>query len=208
VSGFKFTNNWFEQTAKAVWDELLPKLNPRKVLEIGSYEGASACYLIDKLASQNDIELHCVDTWAGGVEHTADETDMSKVEGRFLHNISLATQQAKYNVELYVHKEPSDLCLAKLLARGERSSFDFIYVDGSHQAPDVLSDAVLGFKLLRTGGVMVFDDYLWFEDLPGGRDPLRSPKPAIDAFVNLNIRKLEITAENGAQQITIMKTAK
>ena len=70
--------------------------------------------------------------------------------------------------------------------------FDFIYIDGSHQAPDVLSDAVLGFKLLKIGGVMAFDDYIWQEDLPTGKDPLRCPKPGIDAFVNINMRKLDI----------------
>ena len=39
---------------------------------------------------------------------------------------------------------------------------------------------------------MAFDDYLWSEDLPDGRDLLRCPKPAIDAFVNLNFRKLQL----------------
>ena len=63
---------------------------------------------------------------------------------------------------------------------------------GSHQAPDVLSDAVLSFSLLREGGVIAFDDYLWAEDMSYGRDPLRCPKPAIDAFINIYFRKVEV----------------
>jgi len=36
---------------------------------VGSYEGASACYLIDRLAVRHELELHCVDHWRGGIEH-------------------------------------------------------------------------------------------------------------------------------------------
>lgn len=41
------------------------------------------------------------------------------------------------------------------------NAFDFYYVDGSHVAPDVMADAVLGWRLLKPGGIMVFDDYEW-----------------------------------------------
>ncbi len=44
-------------------------VSPRRVLEVGSYEGASACYLIDRLAVRHELELHCVDHWRGGIEH-------------------------------------------------------------------------------------------------------------------------------------------
>ena len=70
--------------------------------------------------------------------------------------------------------------------------FDFIYVDGSHQAPDVLFDAVMSFKLLRKNGVIAFDDYLWFENLPHGKDLNRCPKPAIDAFTSIFYNKVNI----------------
>ena len=86
----------------------------------------------------------------------------------------------------------TETALAELLAADKQPTMDLVYVDGSHQAADVLVDAVLGFKLLKVGGVIAFDDYLWSEALPSGRDPLRCPKPAIDAFVNLNFRKLEV----------------
>ncbi|MCB2082020.1 MAG: class I SAM-dependent methyltransferase [Hyphomicrobiales bacterium] len=192
---YQFTNSWFDLTAKPIWDQLIPKVRPKRILEIGSYEGASACYLIHTLAPQQDIELYCVDSWAGGVEHQAGEAaaaDMEAVEQRFHHNTQLAIQNAHYTVTLVPRKGFSDVCLNQLLHEGKRGYFDFIYVDGSHQAPDVLCDAVLGFKLLKVGGYMVFDDYLWNENLPYGKDPIRSPKIAVDAFVNVNIRKLNI----------------
>lgn len=189
---YQFTNNWFDAAAKPVWSTLIPQLNPTRLLEIGSYEGASSCFLIQTLGAHKPIELHCVDTWEGGIEHQDGGVNMHSVEQRFQHNTSLAITQSKNTIQLVTHKGMSDMTLAKLLAEGKMGYFDFIYIDGSHQAPDVLCDAIMSFKLLRNNGVMVFDDYLWQETLPNGTDPIRCPKPAIDAFTNIFCRKLKI----------------
>ena len=84
---YKFTNTWFESTAKNTWYKVFPQIKPRKILEVGSYEGASACYMVEKMAKDVPIELHCVDTWEGGVEYQsggAVESDMQSVEKRFI----------------------------------------------------------------------------------------------------------------------------
>jgi predicted O-methyltransferase YrrM len=202
---YQFTNGWFEAAARRVWDQLIPSVNPGLVLEIGSYEGAATCYLIDRSDPSARLVIHCVDTWAGGLEHKDMAVDMPLVEQRFDHNVRLALS-ARPLATVVKHKAPSDLALAKLLAEEGPGRFDFVYVDGSHQAADVLCDAVLGFRLLRVGGVMVFDDYLWTEALPGGVDPLRCPKPAIDAFTTLHWRQLEIFRAP-LYQLYVRKTA-
>ena len=194
-NGIDFTTSWFAAGAKAVWDQLLPEINPTRILEIGSYEGASACYLIDRLGRDKSLEIHCVDSWEGGVEHGeggSAQANMADVESRFRRNVAAAIAASPHPVDLIVRKGRSDLEMAKLLAEGAAGTFDFVYIDGSHQAPDVLCDAVLGFRLLRANGVIAFDDYLWQESLPYGVDPLRCPKPAIDAFTNLYARKIQI----------------
>lgn len=192
---YNFTNNWFDVVAKPNWDSLIPLLNPTRILEIGSFEGASTCYLINKLALFKDVEIHCVDTWEGGIEHQelgGSATNMSAVEMRFKNNTKKAIQEAKNKVELTIHKGFSDMILSKLLSDGKQNYFDFVYVDGSHQSPDVLCDALLSFRLLNIKGLIAFDDYLWQEDLSYGVDPIRCPKPAIDAFTNIYCRKLKI----------------
>lgn len=42
-----------------------------------------------------------------------------------------------------------------------RQTFDLVYIDGSHVTLDVLVDACLSWKILRPGGIMIFDDCLW-----------------------------------------------
>ena len=95
----------------------------------------------------------------------------------------------------------------KLITKGDKfyfSDFDFIYIDGSHQAPDVLYDALLSFRLLRVGGIMVFDDYLWAENIGFEHDPIRCPKPAIDAFTNIYCRKV-LTLTQPLYQLYVQK---
>ena len=116
---------------------------------------------------------------------------MPEVEPRFRHNTGIALEKAANHVTLEVHRGYSDVELAKLLANGMQNYFDFIYVDGSHQAPDVLLDALLSFKLLRVGGLIGFDDYQWFDPLAPG-DILRSPKLAVDVFTNVYRKKVQM----------------
>jgi len=191
---YLFTNSWFDRH-KAVWGPLLTELSPARILEVGSYEGNSTTYLIETLASQRDVEIHCIDSWEGGIEHKeggSAAADMTGVEARFHHNLKVARSRASHEASITICKGLSNTQLPKLLAEGKQGYFDFIYIDGSHQAPDVLLDAVLGFELLRAQGIIVFDDYLWQEPLAGGVDPIRCPKIAIDAFVNIYCRKLRV----------------
>ncbi|WP_448573268.1 class I SAM-dependent methyltransferase [Trichothermofontia sp.] len=192
----EFTNDWFLVSAKSNWDQLLPQLQPKRILEIGSYEGASTCYLIRTLSSMVDsLEIYCIDTWEGGIEHHRGgivEADMPSVERRFKANTEIEIQGSSCPVNLVCYKEKSITALSKLIAQGMSGYFDFIYIDGSHQTPDVLSDAVLAFQLARKGGLIAFDDYLWSEHSVEARDILRCPKSAIDAFVNIFFRKVTI----------------
>ena len=188
-SGYEFTNDWFGQNIP-VWDQLIPRFQPTKFLEIGSYEGRSTCYLIEKFAALGRIEIHCIDTWEGGVEH--DKSTMSDVERRFDKNTALANQKTNNQALITKHKKYSNLALADLIAARQLLKFDVVYVDGSHQAPDVLMDCVMSFQLLRSGGLMIFDDYIWTMEALGKQDAFNMPKPAIDAFLNIFQRKMQI----------------
>ena len=80
--------------------------------------------------------------------------------------------------------------LADLIA--QRKTFDFIYVDGSHQADATLTDACMCFGLLNPTGFMLFDDYLW-NHVPNVLD---RGKMSIDAFVNMFLPNIDIVNIN------------
>lgn len=187
----EYTADWF-QSIRPLWDMLLPHMEARRVLEVGSYEGASACLLIDVLGRKAPLEIHCIDHWEGGSEHRTAATDMALVERRFRRNTAIAVRKSPFPVDLRMHKGGSDRCLGALLGQKNRPQFDFVYIDGSHQAADVLLDASMAFRLLRKGGVMVLDDYLWRKAPSGSADMLALPKMGIDAFINCHYDRLRI----------------
>jgi predicted O-methyltransferase YrrM len=201
---YDFTQDWFSKHIP-VWNTLLKSVAPRKFLEIGSYEGRSACYVIDRFSAEAALDIHCIDTWEGGIEH--DKAAMGDVERRFDANIALACRRAAHPARVTKHKQLSHVALAELMTTGHALSFDVVYIDGSHQAPDVLADAVLSFHLLRVEGLMIFDDYLWSEDRAGKQDAYGMPKPAIDAFLNIHQRKMVVAENAPLSQLYVKKNA-
>ena len=186
MSEYQFTKDWFSW-APEVWSQLTPMLSGtaghRQFLEIGSFEGRSSIWIAENMMQEDDI-LRCIDTWEGGEEHG--EENMSEVEERFRHNLIVATEKLPRR-RIIQQKGTSVRELARWLTT-DNQHFDFIYIDGSHKAPDVLTDACMAWPLLKTEGLMVFDDYMWGNP----RDILHRPKPAIDAFCNLFAEEAEI----------------
>jgi SAM-dependent methyltransferase len=200
---YEFTNSWFAPQEPA-WRELFGKIKPRRLLEIGCYEGRATTFMIEAASEYGDPDITCVDTWAGAVDLPLEA--MAGVEGRFDQNTKIALSRCVNPVTFHKRKQPSLIALSEMVSNGEQ--FDFIYIDGSHTAPDVLTDAVLAFQLLPIGGVIVFDDYTWRMEPPGREDPLNMPKFAIDTFVNMFQRKLAWTPFGaGYAQFAIQKTA-
>jgi predicted O-methyltransferase YrrM len=202
----EYTNDWFDTNSKQVWDVLIPNIKPQRILEIGSYEGRSICYLIEKLGNDSDLEIHAIDTWEGGSDHMSKQiahaTPFKGIEERFYKNVKESMDKVVTKTNLQIHKGSSDIELARLLSTGFSEYFDFIYVDGSHETTDVLSDAVLSFKLLKKGGMMILDDYLWCVD----GHSLYRPKLAIDAFVNINYSKLSVLNAPNSQVYVVKKS--
>jgi predicted O-methyltransferase YrrM len=203
TEAFEFTEDWFSNHMPA-WNKIVKDLRPRRILEIGSYEGRATTYLIRACTGFGPLHITCVDTWDGSVDLPS--TRMAGVERRFDRNVSQALILAAAPVDFRKRKQYSTQALSGFVAEG-RELFDLIYVDGSHTAPDVLTDAVLAFQLLRVGGVMIFDDYLWSMEAPLYVDPLNMPKPAIDAFAMIFMRKARVLPDLPNAQCYMEKIA-
>ena len=184
MSEYQFTKDWF-QWSPPVWEKIIPHLPERKTfLEIGSFEGRSTVWTVENMLEDGG-DLVAIDTWEGGAEHVNGE--MTGAEERFDANMALLKEKFP-NRTVIKEKATSTKALATLVSESHYS-FDFIYIDGSHIAKDVLTDACMAWPLLKRGGFMAFDDYMW---KPPGFTLLDRPKFAVDVFTTLFENELVI----------------
>lgn len=156
-----------------LWAELLHPLRekPARILEIGSWEGRSALFFLNYLPLSSIV---CVDPFEGNAEHHLDphfRQLVPKTETQFDSNLTTFANRVEKI------KGSSTAVLPALGVAGRR--FDLAYVDGSHMAADVYSDAALTWPMMEPGGIIIFDDYEW--ELMGNEH--ERPRLGIDAFL-------------------------
>jgi SAM-dependent methyltransferase len=186
-----FSVKWFAPNVRR-WEPIISGHEGlSRILEIGSFEGLSACYFLWRLP---DSTVTCIDTFTGSPEDAVYGYGGEDLEAVFDRNVALldATRVRKL-------KGPSRARLSELL--DEESTFDLVYVDGSHLALDVLVDAALSWQVLAPGGVLIFDDYDW---AMLGDDRLLRPGPAVDAFLELVKEHALVLQRRG--QVIVRKT--
>ena len=191
VSTVRYTQDWF--SGVNTWPSLLagyrrkPKL---RYLEVGVFEGRSLFWMFDNILTGPDTSAVAVDLFGPTYEKT------------FLDNLA-ATRRTH---QVRVLKGRSEEILHSLPVR----SFDIIFIDGSHAARDVLTDAVQGWTLLADGGLLILDDYAnerprdEFAKLDKVPDDLK-PRIAIDAFLTAFRSEVEVV-EHG-YQVAVKKRA-
>jgi predicted O-methyltransferase YrrM len=85
------------------------------------------------------------------------------------------------------------------LRRKERR-FDLVYIDGDHRRETVMLDAMLTWPMLRPGGILIWDDYIYKPDAP----LWERPTGAIDGFLVAHAGEYEELHRR--KQIVVRKT--
>ena len=188
-----FTTDWTDLNT-GEWIIAFPKVfsrdDPISILEIGSWEGRSALFFLTYFRNSR---LTAIDTWEGSDEHKVqDGFEVESTESRFDRNLSA------FDPRLTKLKGSSQQVLPTLLPGKEQ--FDIVYVDGSHLADDVLIDGIYGWRLLKPGGIIIFDDLAW-KFYPRRQD---NPAWAIGAFLKYykgNVKMLNMRYQGIIQKI-------
>jgi predicted O-methyltransferase YrrM len=177
----KFTQDWFSHNIPTFQHCMSMLPEKKEFLEIGCFEGRATVWMLQN-GLADDGSITCIDTFYGGEEHHEKQLDLTDLRQTFNANVA---EVKKPNQGIEVLDCTSYEGLAYCIDNNYK--YDFIYIDGSHTAPDVLTDACMAFGMLKVGGIMLFDDYFWI-DVP---HILHRPKIAIDTFVNLFCEQCE-----------------
>jgi predicted O-methyltransferase YrrM len=148
------------------WD-VLPKVNARVVIEVGSWRGRSASVLAEHFRRNNiDGAVICVDTWLGSLEHyqadaPSDWSMAPYLQGGYptLYHQFIANLTHLGLIDYIVPIPNTSIMAARWLARLGIQA-DFVYIDASHEREDVAADLKAYFPLVRQGGVFAGDDYM------------------------------------------------
>lgn len=181
----KYSDDWFTNNIH-IWCHIFEKKNfldkDINILEIGSYEGISACFFLRYLPNSN---IDCVETFEGSEEHS--KKDFNKVYLNFNHNLD------QFNERYKVYKMSSNIFFEKKKNENlNKKNYDIIYIDGSHKYDDVLNDAKNSLLYLKEDGVIIFDDFLrsYYKDIK------KNPIKAVIEFLNINKKKVTIMLIN------------
>lgn len=131
------------------------KDRPLNCLEIGSCEGASAIWLACNILLHPESRLTCVE-----------------LQRRPELEVNLLASGVRDKVEV-VYADSKNI-----RSHLPDNSFDFVYVDACHAAPETAFDTFNAFWLCRPDGLVCCDDYGWPLQERGS-----SPKAGIDGFM-------------------------
>ncbi|MGI8960844.1 MAG: class I SAM-dependent methyltransferase [Bryobacteraceae bacterium] len=150
--------------------DIIADLQPQVTLEIGMAYGISSLFILEALRQ------------AGGAKHYAiDPNQATQWLNIGVENI----RRAEFGEMFELLQVPAHLGLATL--EGRQVSVDFAFIDGYHTFDHTLCEFFLVDKLLKTGGVIVFDDANW----PAIRKVCRF------AVINRSYRVLRVLDQNG-----------
>ena len=145
---YTFTNTWFiNSEIKQILFNYVNKSNINKILEIGSYEGASACFFSDHLLDNEQSHITCVDPFS--INDTTSPLN-NTTKTHFYNNIK---KSKNYNKVLVEEMYSIDFY------KKNNKSFNFIYIDGSHLLDDIITDFNNCLQIIEYNGIIWMDDY-------------------------------------------------
>jgi predicted O-methyltransferase YrrM len=145
----RFTANWcrrFRREAAPYLRHL--KDTPARFLEIGVFEGRTACWLLGNLLTHPGARYVGVDGWCGGV--AIERRSAEEVEQRCRANLRPFADRAT------LIKGRTSKVLGRVVKR--HGPFDAVYIDGGHKPVTMLQDTLLVWPAVEPGGIVIWDD--------------------------------------------------
>lgn len=154
------------------------------ILEIGTYVGTSAINIIKLLP---DCQMTVIDKWKNYEENKSitNKLEESDIEDKFYVNLNIAEIEPE---RINVIKRDSKSVLLDMYKKEEK--YDFIYIDGDHRCFECYTDIILSWELLKKGGIIAMDDYLWQPEQ--NNTFVNKPHEAINHFIEENEKNLRL----------------
>ena len=162
MASYQFSADYVSQH-DTIWTTYLASLQGKpnvSLLEIGSFEGRSTIWFLERILTGPGSRITCVDGFW---------TPYGAVFDSNIKASGLGDRVIKCRGKT-----------SEVLPGLASGSFDVVYIDAGHREDEVRQDALESWRLAKPGAILIFDDYLHSPELPLTERPQR----AIDNFLN------------------------
>jgi len=143
--------------AKALADVYPDVINePITCAEIGSFEGRGSRLIHDHLCQHPDSRLYCIDPWDDVYVKQGEDSKFKVIDHIFQGQYQRFIANTAEFPKIIPMQGYSTYKIPQL-----PMPIDFAFIDGDHSPDQVYMDGCLMMSKMRTGGIIVFDDYRW-----------------------------------------------
>ena len=157
-----------EVTAKPITKFVISVLGgpPKFALEVGTFIGNGAISVWGPMVKNStDGFVLCVDSWEGDInmrlgpqfqEFMSLKHGMPILFSRFMHRVK------QHNMHEHIYPLPMPSLTAARLLASLNWIVDVIYLDSAHEIGETFAELYMYFQLVRSGGILMGDDYVNF----------------------------------------------
>lgn len=129
------------------------------IVEIGSYVGASSCFLAEG-GSKQSAHLFCIDTWQNeGMSEGPRDTFKDFQQNTRAYQTMITPLRGK----------------SIQVVTGFSQQIDLLFIDGDHSYKGCREDIEAWLPKMKDGGIVIFHDYGWNEEIQTAVAELMTP---------------------------------
>ncbi|KAK7275421.1 hypothetical protein RIF29_16537 [Crotalaria pallida] len=174
----------------AVFENLIRKVRPRVIVEVGTFLGASAIHMAELTQRLGlETQILCIDDFRGWAGFRDQFKNIAMLNGDVLLYYQFLYNVAVFNRTGSILPVPfsSGSALRKLCELGVFA--DLVEIDAGHDFLSAWADINRGYRILRPGGVIFGHDYFIAADNRGVRR-------AVDLFARIHNLRVKIDGQH------------
>src|SRR5579883_2959483 len=163
----KHLHGWCSEEKAGFLIDLILKYQPEKVVEIGVWGGKSLIPMACALRSNQHGKIYGIDPWSNAASLQGLINEENKGFWSFVNHEAimqgLIDKMGEFDLGEYI-----ELIQTTSLDADPIPDIDLLHIDGNHSDETSYIDATKWVPLVKSGGLIIFDDITWTEN---GIDP-------------------------------------
>lgn len=154
---------WCSHKKAGILIDIILKINPDKVLEIGVWGGKSLVPMASALKSLGKGKVYGIDPWSSqeSVKYVMNDSNLAY----WSHTDHEAVfQTLNKQIDRFELNDYIELIRSTSADADPIDDIDLLHIDGNHSEETSYLDVTKWVPLVRSGGYIILDDMTWYEN--------------------------------------------